>query len=427
MAEPRIPTLLRIWLLATRYFAYPIKLIFRHLHTRMGSAPERYVERLGQATRHADGPVVWFHAASLGEVAQIGPLAKQLRQSEQATILVTTTTQAGADWVARELPDAIHQFAPVDTPSAVAGFLDAWRISVAIFIEGDLWPRLVLAIQKRQIPHVLLNARHSRSRDRLSDVFAVLLSEFSLITCRSDRVAEGIRSIGFPSERLKVLPDLRIATAKLSCPADLLASMKRKVGSRSIWLAASTHPTDEEIVLSAHKQVIAEFPDTLLILAPRHPKRGAALTKAAHEAGFNLARRSTGDALTHETQVYLADTLGELGVFFSLVPITFMGGSFGNEGGHNPYEPASFGTAILSGPKVKNFADVYAELSDVRAAKLLRDPAELGACLIALIGSGEAKTMGQAGLTFMKGNGESLSTTLKLIKDMRRESDASEL
>ncbi|MFK7751063.1 MAG: 3-deoxy-D-manno-octulosonic acid transferase [Sedimentitalea sp.] len=423
MTKPRIPRSLRVWLWITRALPYPIKLVSRVLHGRMGAAPERFGERLGQATRQVDGPVVWFHAASLGEVAQIAPLAERLSQSQQGHILVTTTTQAGADWVARALPGALHQFAPVDTPSAVSGFLDTWRITFAIFIEGDLWPRLILELQHREIPHALLNARHSRTRQRFASVFGVLLSEFSLITCRSDQVAEGIRSLGFPNNRLQVLPDLRIATAKLPCDSDLLNAVATKIAGRDVWLAASTHPGDEEAVLNAHKQVLAEAPNALLILAPRHPKRGAALTSGARAQGFTLARRSVGDAITQQTQIYLADTLGELGVFFSVAPIAFLGGSFGDEGGHNPYEPASFGTAILSGPKVKNFADAYADLSKASAAKLVDEPSDLGACVITLMRPGQAKSMGNAGLAFMEVRENSVSSTVALITDLLGKGD----
>lgn len=415
MSAPRMPFALRVWLLATRALPLLISPISRQLHNRMGAVPERFAERRGQPSKTMDGPVLWFHAASLGEVSQIEPLVAHLGQSGR-TILVTTTTAAGADWVARELPDAVHQYAPMDTPVAVAGFLDSWEISASVYIEGDLSPRLVLETQARGIPQVLLNARHSRTRERFSHVFATLLSGFSLVTCRSDQVASGIRTLGVPADRVKVLPDLRIATAKLPCPADVVNAVKAQIGDRLVWLAASTHATDDAPVLAAHRKIIEAHPNALLILAPRHPRRAEDVLARVAEAGFKVARRSRGDVLTAETQVYLADTLGELGVFFSIAPVSFVGGSFGDEGGHNPYEPAQFGSAILSGPKVKNFDIAYAALSEIGAAEILDEAGALGPRLATLIGTDQVERMGDAGLRFMDASENSVSQTVELIE-----------
>jgi len=421
MTGLRMPLLLHLWLLCTRLLSYPIMIASKAMHRRMGAHPDRFEERLGKASLEKPGKVVWFHAASLGEVAQIGPLAHRLSSTEDATILITTTTQAGADWVKRELPDVVHQFVPVDTPSAVAAFLDTWDISVAIFVEGDLWPRLVLKCRERGIPRVLLNARHSRTRERFPRVFANLLSGFSLITCRADSVAAAVEELGVSGNRIKVLADLRTATAKIKCSSELMEEMSNKIGERPLWLAASTHPADEEAVLSAHKQVLAKHPHALLILAPRHPKRAEPLSAAATVHGLSIARRSTDDALTAESQVYLADTLGELGTFYALAPIAFLGGSFGEQGGHNPYEPASFGTAILSGPNVKNYEHAFAALSDAGAAELLDNADTLGARLVALIHSTKAKDMGDAGRSFMQASEDSMSTTVDLVRAILQE------
>lgn len=422
MTEYPTPLVLRIWLLLTRIL--PLIRLSKHLHRRMGADPARFAERLGQPSQRTTGPVIWFHAASLGEVSQTGPLLARLCAPKDGTvpprILVTTTTQAGADWVAKHLPDTLHQFAPLDTPRAVAGFLDAWTLSAAIFIESDLSPRMIRALQERAIPHALLNTRHSRTRARLPKVFATLLSGFSLITCRSEAVAAGIRTLGVPEARLRVLPDLRVATAKLPCPADAHAALSAQIGTRPVWLAASTHPADEAAALEAHAAVLAQHALALLILVPRHPKRAAPLIKAAQTRPFTLAQRSAGDPLTPQTQIYLADTLGELGLFFALSPIAFMGGSFGAEGGHNPYEAARFGTAILSGPHVKNFAEAYAALCATRAAELVT-PDALGPRIIALIQPEQATQMGAAGQAFMDRHADSVATTVDLIRDMLKD------
>ena len=193
--------------------------------------------------------------------------------------------------------------------------------------------------------------------------------------------------------------------------------MTAQIGPRPVWLAASTHPADEEAVLAAHETILQSVPDTLLILAPRHPKRGAPLESAARARGFSAVRRSDQGTLYASTQIYIADTLGELGVFLSLAPITFLGGSFGEEGGHNPYEPASFGSAILSGPNVKNFAEAFDALSQIKAAEIVKDPAQLGPRVLAIMQNDRARDMGAAGRHFMDDGANSMPTTIALLEE----------
>lgn len=424
MKPQPIPSMLRAWMLATRVLAYPIIGVSRYLHRRMGAPSERFQERLGRANHTGEGGVIWFHAASLGEVMQIAPLVDTLDQTQDASILVTTTTQAGADWVARELPSVFHQFVPIDVLSAVNRFLDHWSPRIAIFVEGDTWPRLVLEAQSRRVPHVLLNARHSRTRARFSASFSKLLAPFSLVTCRSQSVVDGMLGMGLSPDRVRLLPDLRVAAPKLAASSEVVQSLSQMIGSRPIWLAASTHADDEQAVFTAHEKVIEQFPSALLIIAPRHPKRGGPLQSMAIDRGFATSRRSLNETLTETTQVYIADTLGELGVFFALSPMVFVGGSFGQEGGHNPYEPASFGSAILSGPHVKNFEDAYASLIETGAAQQIEDPADLGRILANLLGSEQASNMGQAGKNFMASIENDIANYTNLIAEILHADDA---
>lgn len=414
--------MLRVWLGATWLLAGLYAGLARRAHLRMGAPRERFAERLGQPSARAAGPVVWIHGASLGEVAQIGPVVEALRARQTASVLVTTATQAGADWVARRLPGVIHQFAPLDTPRAVAGFLSAWDITAAVFVEGDLWPRMGCALQARGVPRVLLNARASRTRARLAGVYGALLHDFTAVTCRSEDVAEGLRDLGLPPTRVQVLPDLRIASAKLPVDDAARAEIAGWVGPRPLWLAASTHPGDEAAVIAAQRGVTEAHPGALLILAPRHPPRADALEQMAAEAGLRVARRSQGAPVEDGTQVYLADTLGEMGTFFALAPLAFVGGSFGGDGGHNPYEPAQFGTAILAGARVANFADAYARLAQDGAAELLDDPDRLGLRVAALLGSGELAAMGQAAERFMERQAGGVEATVALIEAAMGES-----
>lgn len=386
----------------------------------MGAPADRFSERLGWASQKSEKDVIWFHAASLGEVAQIRPLVERLNETQDRLILVTTNTASGSDWVAQALPLSIHQYAPLDVPSAVDRFLNTWKISVAVFIEGDIWPRIISETQKRNIPRVLLNARHSRSRERYALVYGNLLSGFSKVTCRSETVANGIRALGVADENVEVLPDLRITTPTLPS-IDAHSALMKVIGSRPVWLAASTHRPDEAPVLKAHKQVLKQFPDALLIIAPRHPKRNASLFETAREMGFDVSRRGNFDALSDSTQVYLADTLGELSLFFSVAPIAFIGGSIGDEGGHNPYEPASLGTAILSGANVINFQDSYEAFAKAGAAKLLKNPNELGDVVLELIQSGQDKLMSAAGLAFMAASDDGVAASVRHILEAQRD------
>ncbi len=416
MVPKRTPLMLQIWMLASWCLAYPIVFLSRVLHRRMGADPKRFTERLGYQAAPSSNEVIWFHAASLGEVMQIGPLAQHLAQAEKTKILVTTTTAAGADWVARNMPDALHRFVPIETPSAVRRFLNTWAISAAIFVEGDLGPRLVMGLRKRGVPQILLNARHSQTRARFPAVFGFLLGQFSLITCRSRSVAQDLSALGLPDELIHVVPDLRLTLPKLSAPAAVTDALSDAIGARPLWLAGSTHPADEGAVLAAHLEVVNAHPNALLIIAPRHPYRGEPLHQLANDQGFEVARRSLGDEISTNTQIYIADTLGEIGAFFALSPITFLGGSFGTEGGHNPYEPASFGSAILYGPRVKNFAGAYAALGEAGAALKIGEPAGLGTAVLNHLGEDKASKMARAGLDYMAQTQDCLSTYLDLVE-----------
>ncbi|MEP3635851.1 MAG: glycosyltransferase N-terminal domain-containing protein [Paracoccaceae bacterium] len=402
-------------MLGTFCLSYPISMFCRYLHRRMGADPKRFPERLGQNGPDTRQEVIWFHAASLGEVKQIGSLAEYLHQTEQVQILITTTTATGAEWVAKEMPYAFHRFAPIDTPSAVRRFLSSWSIKAAIYVEGDLWPRLAQETQKREIPQILLNARHSRTRDRLPAVFASLFRPFALVTCRSKDIADNFRTLGFPSDRLKVMPDLRLTMPALAALPELKTSLSETIGDRPIWLAASTHPADEDAVLDAHLTVLKSFPETLCIIAPRHPVRAEALAKLANDRQLKTAQRSTHDVVHEATQVYIADTLGELGALYELSPISFLGGSFGSEGGHNPYEPASAKTTVIYGPFVKNFDDAYDALKDAGAALQVTEQAQLGESLVGLMQDGDADKMARAGSEFMMAQQESISIYADLI------------
>lgn len=355
-----MPLKIRLWLGLGALFAPLIHMVARMAHRSQGVDPARFAERLGNASApRPDGRLVWVHAASLGEINQMPAVLDQLA-ADGTQILVTTFSGSGAQWVAAELPDVIHQFLPLDTPKAVRKFLSHWSPDCAVFVESDLWPRLLSETHAQGIPMILVNARPSKSRDKNPKAQAALLAHFDAITCKSDTVRDGLSDIGLPVERLHSFGDLRAYGSPMPVDDTVLSTLRDQLAVRPVWIAASTHADDEDAVLDAHQEVLKHASNAILIWAPRHPKRASSIIAKA--TSMELAQRSRGAPITHNTQIYLADTLGELGIMFSLANTVFLGGSFGNEGGHNPYEPARFGCAVITGPNARNHADGFAAL-----------------------------------------------------------------
>jgi len=380
--------LLRLYLGATALAPSLLTNMARKGHLAQGAASERLGERLGQPSApRPDGALIWINAASVGEVASSLDLARDLEAATGARLLFTTTTATGAETLSRRLPQAIHQFQPVDTPAAVRAFLDHWRPDLACFMENDLWPRLMVETGKRQIPMAVINARASKTRTRAPRAARALLSRAALISTQDAVTARQILGLGLDPARIIDTGDLKAAASPLPVDPDALSALQKAIGARPVWVAASTHPGDEEAVITAHNAALRVHPDLLLILIPRHPTRGVEIAGLIRNAGLDIARRSIGDSPSAQHHVYLADTLGETGLFYRLSPLVFLGGSFGDEGGHNPYEPTTLGAAILHGPRIANFRLAYARLTASCAAQSVRDADDLGVRVTALIGS----------------------------------------
>lgn len=410
----RMPLLIRLWLTLSKVMAPPIHVIARQSHRRNGSDPMRADERLGRASiARPKGTVLWLHAASLGEISQTRALLDTLLLGD-ITVLVTTVSQSGADWVAREFPQVTHQFLPLDTPLAVTRFLDHWQPQAAVFVEGDLWPRLLLDAAARDIPLLLLNARPSKSRDRSPKSFAYLLSHFAAITCKSAQVYDSLARLGIDPARLHQFGDLRASAAALPHDAGQVALLKAQIAGRPTWIAASSHAGDEAAIMSACQEVLREQPNALLVWAPRHPDRAKDIL--AQTQGLAVSRRSTGEEISAATHIYLADTLGELGTLFSLTPVVFLGGSFGKQGGHNPYEPACFGCVILTGPKYRNHKDGFDALAQVGAAYVVQDGATLGIEVSRLLEAPDTADYGQAAKALVQKANGATDKTVALIQ-----------
>lgn len=392
----------------------------------------RLGERLGRSDiARPEGPLVWLHGASVGETRVNLTLAAALAAARpDLCLLITTHTLTGAETARRNMPArAIHQFAPLDTPSAAARFLDHWRPDLAVFAESELWPSLIGGASRRGVPLALVNARLSESSmmrwARLAPKSAAwLLSRFAWIGAADGLTAQGLSA-------LSGRPVARIGSIKLDAPlppADprALADLRLAIGLRPAWCAASTHEGEEAIVLEAHQAIRMGAPEALLILVPRHPERGDAVEALIRAAGLRLARRSRGETLFRDTDVYLADTLGEMGLLLRAAPVTLLGGSLAPRiGGHNPAEPVAAGTALLTGRHTGNFADVFADLEARGGAVAVDGPADAARRVAALLFDAEERAgMRAAAESVIAESGGATARTIRallhLLGDARR-------
>jgi 3-deoxy-D-manno-octulosonic-acid transferase len=352
--------------------------------------PLRFRERRGLASAaRPQGPLAWIHAASVGEVAAaLGLIERVLDARPELAILVTTGTVTSARLLEGRLPDrARHQFVPADLPHWVARFLDHWRPDLALWIESELWPNLVLATHARTIPMVLVNGRLSaRSYRRWRQwpgLIRPMLDAFALCLAQDLQQANRFRALG--ARQVEMVGDLKSAAAPLPFERSELLQLRIGIGPRPVWLAASTHAGEEEIASQVHRILIAKYPGLLTIIAPRHPARADEITAMLQEQGLSVARRSRGDPVARETDLYLADTIGELGIFYRLCGITFIGGSLVAKGGHNPLEAARLDCAILYGPDMSNCAGIAAALAAAGAAETVTGAETLARAVAALL------------------------------------------
>lgn len=352
--------------------------------------PVRLPERLGHAGRpRPEGPLIWLHGASVGEALSALPLIERLLAADPSTsVLVTTGTVTSAKLMAERLPArAFHQFAPVDTPGAVARFLDHWRPDLALWIESELWPNMIRAAAGRGLPMALVNARLSKRsyrRWRLLPGFArELLSAFQLCLAQSPADAERFQALGAREPRSP--GNLKYASPPLPADPSALEALRSEIGARPLWLAASTHIGEEAIAAEAHGKLRRRHPTLLTVIVPRHPERGAAIAAELAAAGLAVARRGAQESVSPDTDIYLADTLGELGLFYRLAPIAFVGGSLVPHGGQNLLEPAQLDCAILHGPAVHNFEAIAAAMKAAGATERVHDARGLAAAVDTLL------------------------------------------
>ncbi|HEY6334879.1 MAG TPA: 3-deoxy-D-manno-octulosonic acid transferase [Alphaproteobacteria bacterium] len=366
----------------------------RRLHGKEDRA--RFSERLGKASLpRRPGPLVWIHGASVGEAqSALVLVARILSHEAEATALVTTGTVSSARLLAERLPErAIHQYVPADHPAWVGRFLDHWQPDVGLWIESELWPNLVVETAERNIPMVLVNARMSArsfANWRLAPgAIRQLLACFRRVLAQSE--ADGERYAKLGAREVAVTGSLKYDADPLPADSGELKRLAAEIGDRPRWLAASTHPGEERTIAAAHRLLKLRHPGLLTILVPRHAGRGDELAAALRGNGLAVARRSNGEPAVRDTDVYLADTMGELGLLYRLTEVVFVGGSLVRHGGQNMLEPARFGCALLYGPHVHNFRAIAADLIAVGAAEVVRDERELADAVSALLADETAR------------------------------------
>ena len=346
--------------------------------------PMRVSERLGLASlRRPSGPLVWLHGVSVGEALSILPLAERIKKDRpDVTVLVTTGTLTSAEIMAKRLPQGIiHQFAPVDGPQAVANFLDYWQPNLGIFVESELWPNLLTMARDRGVALALVSARITRKTvegwQTAPGLARKLMSSFSHIWPQDRDSAEKLQRMG---ARIEGQVNLKLSGEALPYDRAEYARLSALIGDRPIVVAASTHEDEENALV----QALDKLADRLfLILVPRHPERAVAIAKTLDQNNYSFAWRSRREPVTEQTDIYLADTLGELGLFMRLADVVVMGGSFapalggGTVGGHNPLEPARLGKPIVSGPDCSNWLEVNRLLKQANALTSVLSPSEL--------------------------------------------------
>jgi 3-deoxy-D-manno-octulosonic-acid transferase len=356
----------------------------------------RFDERLGvPSVPRTSGKLVWFHCASVGESASVLPLIDEmLHGNAWIQIMVTTGTITSADFMERRLPArAFHQYVPIDKPEYVGEFIDYWQPDLAIWVESEFWPNLLFATKEWGCPMVLLNARMSEgSYEKWSKYRSTardILRCFDLILPQSREDARKLQNLG--AKRVKYLGNLKYGAPALPYDTHELERLQKMIGKRFVWVAASTHQGEEEEIIRAHLKLKERMYSVLTIIVPRHPHRAQEI-RTLLPRHLNVSTRSLNERIAEDTDIYIADSIGELGIFYRLAPIVYIGGSLIEHGGHNPIEAAHLDSAIITGPYMFNFAEIMLEFEKAVAVGIVSNADELAAAVYELWSNPQKRT-----------------------------------
>jgi len=404
--------------LATMALAPAVPFFLRR-RARFGKEDEaRMGEKLGHASKvRPEGTLVWIHGASVGESIAALPLADALLKSGH-NVLVTSGTVTSAQLLAERLPaGAIHQYAPIDTPAATRRFLDYWKPDAALFVDSEIWPNILRGAHMRGIPLALVNGRMSERSfqgwRRAPRVAAALLSLFDVCLAQDAATANRLTLLGAP--RVQISGNLKADAPPLPADEGKLAALRAAIGNRPVLLASSTHPGEDETILPAQDALRRDIPDLLTIIAPRHPERGEDIAMLCGTR--SVLRRSQGYLPADRTEVYVADTIGELGLLYRTARFAFIGGSLIPHGGQNPLEPARLHCAVLAGTHTENFTPSYDAIFAAQGQGRVSSCAQIATLAKRLIENpAEAKTMGEAASEAAAALGGAVEKTLATIE-----------
>lgn len=373
--------------------------------------PDRLHERFGYASiDRPKGKLIWVHAASVGEAMSTLLLLEKLSvQLPDTHFLITTGTVTSARILSTRLPPrTYHHYVPVDVPACVARFMAHWQPDAALWLESELWPNLLAALRKDKVPAALLNARLSEKTQRnwryAMSWIQEMLGTFTLTLTQAESGQEGLRRLG--AQQVGYAGNLKFAALPLPDDAFGRAKLGKSLGTRPSWLFASSHPGEEDLAAAAHRILLETVPDLLLILVPRHPSRAPEVLAILAKHNLTVRQRSHSEQPSADTQVYLADTLGELGLFYRQCPIAVVGGSFSTLGGHNPIEPALLSAAVAFGSDMANFNEVATAMLTQQAARQVTDAAAIAAFVAQMLRDEKARQKQiEAALTYATAQG----------------------
>ncbi|MCX4026092.1 lipid IV(A) 3-deoxy-D-manno-octulosonic acid transferase [Endozoicomonas sp. SM1973] len=418
----------RFWYTLLFYFLLPLillKLCYRGI--KAPAYRKRWRERFGfvEKPQFSQQPI-WVHAVSVGETIAAIPLIKQIQQQyPEHPLVVTTMTPTGSERVTALLGDQVfHVYAPYDLPGSVNRFLEKTNPCLAVIMETELWPNLVHGCANKNIPVVVANARLSersaKGYGRFKKLVQPMLTEITQLAAQDQATADRFLSLGLSQDQLKVTGSIKFdidADPAEQQKGDVLRQSWLVSGSRPVWVAASTHSGEDEVILKAHQQLLSKLPSALLVLVPRHPERFDEVARLIEQQQLSYIRRSTDQQVSSDTQVILGDTMGELKALYVAADVAFIGGSLlEGGGGHNMLEAAVWAKPLLSGPNVINFQEITDKLLSAGGMRLVSSANEIAEQLIKLLtDKNESKTVGTNALQVVKENRGALQSLLDLV------------
>ena len=383
--------ILKIYFFVTKYFEFLFFLLLKYRLIKGKEHKKRFLERRGiSSLSRPSSYLIWFNAASVGEAISIINLIEKLQKNNKKIIFLITTTTISSSF---------------DTFSATKNFLDHWQPDLAIFVESEFWPRLIFEIKKRGIPLGLINARMEKKTFenwfKIKRTCRQILEKFDFVYAHDSLTAKRLLSLGITKKKLLGIISSKEQATPLTYNSEEYYKFKKLFKDRKIWIAASTHEGEDEIIINVQEKLHSIDKNFLLILIPRHPNRAKQLYRKKQSLSHIIKIRSKDQKINEKTSIYLADTLGELGLWYKLSKVVFLGGSLVRIGGHNPYEPCRFGNAIITGPYIYNFQKAFDQLNEAGAIIYVKSNEELVEKIKTLSNNDNAKLIGQKGLKYV--------------------------